>query len=74
MVSNDPDFEVKAVRDRAVSEPPAHAAVFCVDEKTAIQVLDRKDRMLQLSPVASRVTASGIRSLNKMTFAVVARI
>ena len=26
--------------------PPAHAAVFCVDEKTAIQALDRKDRML----------------------------
>lgn len=30
--------------------PPTHAAVFCVDEKTAIQVLDRKDRMLPLSP------------------------
>ena len=30
--------------------PPAHAAVFCVDEKTAIQALDRKDRMLPLSP------------------------
>lgn len=27
-------------------EPPAHAAVFCVDEKTAIQALDLKDRML----------------------------
>jgi len=30
--------------------PPQHAAVFCVDEKTAIQALDRKDRMLPLSP------------------------
>jgi Transposase and inactivated derivatives len=30
--------------------PPAHAAIFCVDEKTAIQALDRKDRMLPLSP------------------------
>src|SRR5262249_4208818 len=30
--------------------PPAHAAVFCVDEKTAIQALDRKDRVLPLSP------------------------
>jgi transposase len=30
--------------------PPLHAAVFCVDEKTAIQALDRKDRMLPLSP------------------------
>jgi hypothetical protein len=29
--------------------PPAHAAVFGVDEKTAIQVLDRKDPVL-LSP------------------------
>jgi len=31
-------------------DPPAHAAVFCVDEKTAIQALDRKDRMLPLAP------------------------
>ena len=30
--------------------PPAHAAVFCVDQKTAIQALDRKDRMLPLVP------------------------
>ncbi|CAD6563007.1 hypothetical protein LMG24235_08249 [Paraburkholderia sabiae] len=28
--------------------PPLHAAVFSVDEKTAIQVLDRKDRMFPL--------------------------
>jgi hypothetical protein len=27
-----------------------HAAVFCVDEKTAIQALDRKDPVLPLSP------------------------
>ena len=52
MVSNDPDFESQGGRrDRAVPEPAcAHAAVFCVDEKTAIQALDRKDRMLPLSP------------------------
>jgi len=30
--------------------PPQHAAVFCVDEKTAIQALDRKDPVLPLSP------------------------
>ncbi len=30
--------------------PPAHAAVFCVDEKTAIEVLDRKDRALPPMP------------------------
>ena len=30
--------------------PPQHAAVFCVDEKTAIQALDRHDPVLPLSP------------------------
>ena len=30
--------------------PPHHAAVFCVDEKTAIQALDRLDPVLPLSP------------------------
>lgn len=29
---------------------PAHAMLFWVDEKTAIQALDRKDRMLPLAP------------------------
>ena len=51
MVSNDPDFEVKAADVIGLYlNPPAHAAVFCVDEKPAIQALDRKDRMLPLSP------------------------
>ena len=51
MVSNDPDFETKAADVIGLYlNPPAHAAVFCVDEKTAIQALDRKDRMLALSP------------------------
>ena len=51
MVSNDPDFESKAADVLGLYlNPPAHAAVFCVDEKTAIQALDRKDRMLPLSP------------------------
>ena len=31
-------------------DPPQHAAVFCVDEKTAIQALDRLDPVLPLSP------------------------
>ena len=35
--------------------PPAHAAVFSVDEKIAIQALDPKDPALPLSP--SRATA-----------------
>ena len=30
--------------------PPQHAAVFCVDEKTAIQALERLDPVLPLSP------------------------
>jgi hypothetical protein len=30
--------------------PPDHAAVFAVDEKTAIQALDRLDPVLPLSP------------------------
>jgi hypothetical protein len=30
--------------------PPQHAAVFCFDEKTAIQALDRMDPVLPLSP------------------------
>lgn len=51
MVSNDPDFETKAADVIALYlNPPAHAAVFCVDEKTAIQALERKDKMLPLSP------------------------
>jgi DDE superfamily endonuclease len=51
LVSNDPDFETKAADVIGLYlNPPAHAAVFCVDEKTAIQALDRKDRMLPLTP------------------------
>ncbi|HWL72890.1 MAG TPA: IS630 family transposase [Burkholderiaceae bacterium] len=51
MVSNDPEFEAKAADVIGLYlNPPAHAAVFCVDEKTAIQALDRKDRMLPLRP------------------------
>ena len=51
MVSNDPDFERKAADVIGLYvNPPAHAVVFCVDEKTAIQALDRKDPVLPLSP------------------------
>ena len=51
MVSNDPDFETKAADVIGLYlNPPSHAVVFSVDEKTAIQALDRKDRMLPLSP------------------------
>lgn len=51
MASNDPDFEKKAADIIGLYlNPPQHAAVFCVDEKTAIQALDRKDPVLPLSP------------------------
>ena len=51
MVSDDPDFESKAAEVIGLYlQPPEHAIVFCVDEKTAIQALDRKDRQLPLSP------------------------
>ena len=51
LVSNDPDFETKAADVIGLYlHPPQHAAVFCVDEKTAIQALDRKDPVLPLSP------------------------
>src|SRR4029079_18322563 len=51
MTSNDPDFEAKAADIIGLYlEPPQHAAVFCVDEKTAIQALDRRDPVLPLSP------------------------
>jgi hypothetical protein len=49
-------FGRSAIRGKAADiiglymNPPQHAAVFCVDEKTAIQALDRLDPVLPLSP------------------------
>src|SRR5712692_10698819 len=51
MASPDPDFEQKAADIIGLYlSPPQHAAIFCVDEKTAIQALDRNDPVLPLSP------------------------
>src|ERR1035438_9929158 len=51
MASDDPEFESKAADIIGLYlNPPQHAAVFCVDEKTAIQALDRLDPVLPLSP------------------------
>src|SRR5260370_10069050 len=51
MASDDPRFEQKAADIIGLyMNPPQHAAVFCVDEKTAIQALDRLDPVLPLSP------------------------
>ena len=50
MSSNDGDFESKAADVIGLYlHPPQHAAVFSVDEKTAIQALDRKDPVLPLT-------------------------
>ena len=51
MLSDDPDFEQKAADVLGLYlNPPQHAAVFSVDEKTAIQTLDRLYPVLPLSP------------------------
>jgi transposase len=51
LASDDADFEAKAADIIGLYlDPPQHAAVFCVDEKTAIQALDRLDPVLPMSP------------------------
>src|SRR6202047_3755003 len=51
LASDDPEFESKAADIIGLYlRPPQHAAVFCVDEKTAIQAVDRLDPVLPLSP------------------------
>src|SRR5258708_16341531 len=47
MASDDPEFEEKAADIIGLNlKPPLNAAVFCVDEKSAIQALDRLDPVL----------------------------
>lgn len=51
VASPDPEFERKAADIIGLYlKPPEHAVVFCVDEKTAIQALDRREPVLPLSP------------------------
>ncbi len=51
MASDDREFERKAADILGLYlNPPQHAAVFCVDEKSAIQALDRLDPVLPMSP------------------------
>ncbi|MCY4057299.1 MAG: transposase [Gammaproteobacteria bacterium] len=51
MASNDPDFETKAAHIIGLHlDPPRHAGVLCIDEKTAVQAFDRVYRVLPLSP------------------------
>ena len=59
MASNDPDFEHKAADIIGLYlDPPKHAAVFCLDEKSHIQALDRLDPVLPLSPGRIRFAPS----------------
>jgi transposase len=51
LASDDPDFETKAADVIGLYlAPPTNAVVFSVDEKTAIQALDRLDPVLPMSP------------------------
>src|SRR5690606_13415815 len=51
MASNDPAFEEKAADVIGLYlHPPQHAVALCVDEKTAVNALDRKDPILPSSP------------------------
>ncbi len=51
LASPDPDFEAKAKDVLGLYlDPPKNAAVFCIDEKTAIQALDRRQPALPLRP------------------------
>ena len=51
MPSEDPDFEKRAADIIGLYlNPSDHAAIFCVDEKAAIQALDQLDPVLPLSP------------------------
>src|SRR5439155_21754872 len=51
VMSNDPEFESKATDIIGLYvNSPQHAAIFCIDEKTFIQVLERLDPVLPMSP------------------------
>ena len=54
-LSTDPDFESKLVDIVALyMDPPDHAAVFCFDEKTQIQALDRTQPSLPMTKGRAR--------------------
>jgi len=73
MASNDPDFERKAAHIIGLYlDPPQHAAVFYVDEKSAIQALDRLDPVLPLSP--GRLERHGFESYRHGTLSLYAAL
>ena len=73
MQSDDPDFETKAADVIGLYvNPPDHAAVFAVDEKTAIQALRPLDPVLPLSP--GRAERHGLRSARHGTLSLLAAL
>lgn len=73
MASNDPDFETKAADVIGLYlNPPQHAVVFSLDEKTAIQALDRRDPILPLSP--GRAERHGFEYVRKGTLSLYAAL
>ena len=73
MLSDDPDFEQKAADVIGLYlNPPQHAVVFAVDEKTAIQALDRLDPVLPLSP--GRAERHGFESYRHGTLSLYAAL
>src|SRR5262249_46686326 len=73
MQSDDPDFERKAADVIGLYiKPPQHAAVFAVDEKPAIQALDRLDPVLPLSP--GRAERHGFESYRHGTLSLFAAL
>ena len=66
MASDDPEFETKAADIIGLYlNPPQHAAVFCVDEKTAIQALDRLDPFCRFRRDVPSATASSITATER---------
>ena len=73
MASNDPDFETKAADVIGLYlNAPVEAAVFSVDEKSAIQALDRLDPVLPLSP--GRAERHGFESYRHGTLSLYAAL
>jgi len=73
MTSNDPDFEAKAADVIGLYvNPPQHAVVFSLDEKTAIQALDRRDPVLPLSP--GRAERHGFEYIRRGTLSLYAAL
>ena len=70
MASNDPDFEAKAADVIGLYlNPPVNAAVFSVDEKSAIQALDRLDPVCRSRPGVPNATASNITVAHSLLYA-----